>query len=329
MKELFTVTFLVLGSTMIAQPTITLGNSAPMPGESFVFHYAPWQSEGPAGANQTWDFSNLVADSSNTHNYVDPATTPFGASFPTADVALEDPGSGVVYFDYSTGNMEYVGAEALGFLVTQTDPEIVLEMPCTYGTSWSDTQAGTLAFGTRSGSNTGDGDAYGTLQMPWGTVNNVLRVHFAQDYTDTVIVVINYDFDFYYFYKEGSHVPILTVADLNVLPSIGAPTNTKYIQFADQSVVGLGEEMEIIGSMQVYPSPASNQATLEFSLEQADEMFMSIFDMTGRAVSEVELGRTAPGIHREHIDLKGLTPGSYFVQLKGSKAQRTERLIVQ
>lgn len=331
MKKIYlTVTLFGIGCMAFAQPTITMANSAPMPGESFLMHFAAWQSEGPSGANQTWDFSNLVADSSKTFNWVDPANTPNGASFPTADIAQEDPGAGFVYYDHSNGDLEYVGADANGLLVEQSDPEVTLELPCTFGTTWTDTQAGTIPFGgTRAGTTNGDGDAYGTLTLPWGTVNNVLRVHLNQVYTDNIIITIDYIMNFYMYYKEGTSSPLLIVADLLITPSFGAPINTKYIQYADQSVVGIGEEMEIVGSMNIYPVPATEEANVHFTLEEKENITIDLIDMTGRSISSEELGIVLPGEHVHGINVADLRSGMYFIQLSSPNGRSVERLIVE
>lgn len=329
MRKIYLSYLFSLGASIcIAQPTLTVSGNSPMPGVDFTVHYDTWQSEGNGGANQTWDYSGLTSDSTKTISYVDPMSTPSGASFPNAEVCQVDY-SGYIYYDYDNNNWDYIGAEAAGTVISSTDPATFLELPLTYGDSWSDTRASTMQFGTRAGTISGNADGYGTLILPWGTINDVLRIHVEEDYTDNVFITIDYDFDTFWFMKPGIPYPLLLLQTLNVTPSLGAPSQILALQYADESAVGIGEEIEIIGSMSVFPSPAEDNATLEYTLAAGDAMTLSIVEMTGRTVAEVALGRKAPGIHRENISVSGLTSGAYFVQLQGSQTQRIERLIVQ
>lgn len=50
--------------SLLAQPTLNLGNMTPMEGSSATYNYGPYVEPGSAGANQTWHFSASATRSS-------------------------------------------------------------------------------------------------------------------------------------------------------------------------------------------------------------------------------------------------------------------------
>ena len=92
MKKIFT--FLAsagLASLAMAQPTINQA-SFPAFGTSITSREVDGTgiNPGPAGANQTWNFTAFPDTGAPvTGTYVNPSTTPFAAQFPTANYALQ------------------------------------------------------------------------------------------------------------------------------------------------------------------------------------------------------------------------------------------------
>lgn len=330
MKLLYTSILAVITLAAQAQPSITMAGSAPMPGDSFVSYFGSYLAPGPAGANQTWDFSGLIPDSTQIITFVAPSSTTNGASFPTADVAQVDPNGGVVYFDYDNGDMEYVGTDAGGILVTQTDPEVVLDFPLSFGTTWTDTQAGTLAFGTRSGTTNGNADAYGTLTLPSGvTVNNVLRVHLEQDYTDLLgLITVDYDFDTHWFYVEGTEYPLLMLQTQVVTPSLGPATTNQFAQWLDPNSIGIEENISSIRSMRVYPVPSHEQVTIEYDLMKSETVQFELIDIIGRICKQGMPEQQGAGLNRINLNVDDLPAGQYQLRLRGKSGASTMPLMV-
>src|SRR5688572_14380412 len=91
MKNLFYTVFL-LGSAGIAtaQPVLTSTNMAPIGFTAPVSAAAPGSfNPGGSGASQTWDFSSLPLLAIGDVTIVDPATTPYGATYPTSNYAYK------------------------------------------------------------------------------------------------------------------------------------------------------------------------------------------------------------------------------------------------
>lgn len=153
---------------------------------------------GPAGANQTWTFTNLNQHTFDSIEAVNPSSTPAGSQFPTSNVALVQQGNNYVYLNNSSSELNVIGATIpnLNITVSYTDPEQKLVYPSTYQTTYSDTS---LVMFTFPGSllslpfdsirvkqikyKNGMVDAYGSLTTDEGTFNNTLR------YNDTIIQI--------------------------------------------------------------------------------------------------------------------------------------------
>lgn len=107
-------------------------------------------SVGGTGA-QTWDFSSLQLTSFDTLNFVDPATTPYGNLFGSANTALQSSATdGYTYIDLNASSMSIVGLggydiNSNGVTLTanlQIEPaSTILEFPSTLGTSFTTNSA--------------------------------------------------------------------------------------------------------------------------------------------------------------------------------------------
>ncbi len=99
---------------------------------------------GSAGANQTWDFSQLRTRQGNTIHFADPATISSGANFPTAFIAVEQFG-GWGFADSANGVVEITGFSGdfsgfgLNLDVHFQNPQTIFEFPSTYQGSYTDT----------------------------------------------------------------------------------------------------------------------------------------------------------------------------------------------
>jgi hypothetical protein len=151
---------------------------------------------GPAGPNQTWTFTNLNLHTFDSIEAVNPASTPSGPQFPTANIALLQQGGSYVYLNNSSTELNILGVTVPAFNITlpYTNPEKIMVYPSTYQTAYSDTSVATTTF---PGSllqlpfdsirvkqvryRKGMVDAYGSLTTDEATFNNTLR------YNDTIV----------------------------------------------------------------------------------------------------------------------------------------------
>ncbi len=75
----------------------------------------------------------------------------------------------------------------------------------------------------------------------------------------------------------------------------------------------------------LYPNPAQNETNIMVDLDEGAEVEIQVFDAVGRMVIEDTIYRGSTFI--QTLDLNGLAPGMYMVQVKIGYIIMTERLI--
>ncbi|MEZ4938163.1 MAG: T9SS type A sorting domain-containing protein [Crocinitomicaceae bacterium] len=311
---LFGASFL-LCLTSLAQPTIT-SNSNPSIGQSFSYLRFTWDGNpGTTGANQSWDFSALSGQAL-AMSYIDPSTAPSASSFGAANICV-NAASQVYQFNNNTSSaQEIIGFYTASGTTVYSDPEKIMEFPCTYQTTWNDNLSGTISTGfTRAGTVSGDADSYGTLILPSGTYNNVLRVKIVEDYEDSyqgtpIYMTLN---TIYMFYLEGQHSPILALTHSNT-----AGQSTYYGNYMDNPVLGTNTIEE--ENLKIYPNPVKE--VLNFSIPQTIESNynVEIYSMTGQQV----LNYSKP---ISTVDVSDFDSGVYLVILTNGDTVIREKIV--
>lgn len=82
-------------------------------------------------------------------------------------------------------------------------------------------------------------------------------------------------------------------------------------------------------ALRLYPNPASQTTTLEYSLNTNSNVMMQIYDMNGRLVSSLDNGRQAAGIHNAKLNVVNMKRGVYMVRVITSDNVQTAKLIVR
>jgi hypothetical protein len=81
--------------------------------------------------------------------------------------------------------------------------------------------------------------------------------------------------------------------------------------------------------MEVYPNPAADKFEVNFQLEEAQEVTLSLKDAMGRELIHQNKGKMLSGIEQKiTVDASSLLPGLYFVELRGDGFRKTKRLVV-
>lgn len=325
------LSFTLLSAAAEAQ-TLNQGNNAALVGQSFTEHMSTSAVTGPSGASQTWNFATIASLSDLSFVMQSVASTPAGSSFLGATVAAMS-GDNYNYIKYSATGMENMGATTTLANLVYQNSELVLKYPCSYNTTWTDTWSTNFSvMGTsisRSGSSTGLADGYGTLVMPYGTVNNVLRVKFTQTFSDQSmgIPVATYTCTTYYYYKPGIHLALVQTSTL-VTTTNGSNQTTYDTRWLDGSYVGIAESVHHSIGIDLYPNPAKDQVTLVMGTS-GGRVRVDLLDGTGRVVRSEQM-QANMGLVRHELDLGGLTAGLYQVLVTGADgSQGVQRLVVE
>lgn len=104
--------------------------------------------------------------------------------------------------------------------------------------------------------------------------------------------------------------------------NLQTPLDTVHVSVAD---VVLPEQNDLM----LYPNPAANFTTMNYSLATSSSVVMNIFDMNGRLVSSLDKGTQSAGSHTQQIDLNAMQKGVYMIQIVTNGGVKTAKLIVQ
>jgi hypothetical protein len=295
-------------------------------------------SEGNAGANGTWNFSGISATgTSYTYNVISPSSTPFSGSFPGATIIVSNT-SFETYSFYHIDNTsyDYLGSASVNSGVTTITPftksETFLVFPVSYNSSFSDNfsysfQTSGYTFST-AGTISGVADAYGTLLLPQGTFNNVLRVKTIQDYSNTNDIPGsqpgNSQILTYSWYDAGTRYPLLTITY-----TTSGTNTTKSVYYYDYLTSANKykdpKTFEIIS----YSNPAKDIITVDFCIPGTSDVFFSLFDLTGKNIITQTRPNLAKGRYIHKIDTENLLPGIYIIQAKTENNVITKKVVLQ
>lgn len=101
--------------------------------------------------------------------------------------------------------------------------------------------------------------------------------------------------------------------------------NRPYLKVYPSSV-GLQSSLATEMGLQCYPNPASNQATLEFTLNAMQNIAFELVDVTGRLINTREYAMAA-GLNRITIPLSDVNAGLYYYRLKTNAGEVAGKLI--
>lgn len=306
-----------------------------MIGDSVIFTVTKYDStahmtSGASGANVSWDYSNLVADTIffENHHYLNPSATPYAADFPKAnwcDYLKED----------STYTYEIIYADSALFIGNKSNNEcsypvwknMLLQVcPTSFGATW---QSGYFAnscinVGTAHDYRKGyyTYDAYGSLKLPTVTFPNTARIKNVVTMSDTMsglpylgteINILQdtmftwYDVStdppaivFTYLYEFGTTlIPSYHIVknSLNKIPdyfySSNNPSALNKVNFTPE--------------VKLYPNPSINTLTIECS----PQSIIEIINTQGQQVKTY----TATG-SKTCLDVTALPSGLYIVEVK-------------
>lgn len=334
-KNLFSIilgSLLFFGFSSMAQPTITGTGVNPVIGETVTTHGAAFNSPGNSGANQTWNFASWVSTSTSITHVVNPSSTTHGGSFPYANTAFTTEGSAVVaYYKYNSSAMQNFGSY-INVVMVYSNPEDLMRYPFTFNNTYTDAWSTQFVNGGytfyRTGTSTVTADGYGTLITPNGTFTNVLRVHLVQSYQDSAYIgvpyIITYNNDEYMWYKDGLHFQLAST--YNLTTSQGSTmTGASWAG----STSGVETLSNIISSLRLYPNPASNNISIDITLEKKQKVEINLYNSLGQKLNAYRVLEGEMGENFLQIDVEQLPEGVYLVEiLAGGKRAITQRFLV-
>lgn len=89
---------------------------------------------------------------------------------------------------------------------------------------------------------------------------------------------------------------------------------------SDPIVLGIFDTPTSLGSVTVSPNPVSTNASFNFTLQNASDVTISIFNMMGEEVSSTTSNTSAVGVQSYSVDVTSLPAGSYIYRVVAGEA---------
>jgi hypothetical protein len=84
-----------------------------------------------------------------------------------------------------------------------------------------------------------------------------------------------------------------------------------------ENTVSIKTTAAVENSIKVFPNPASEWITLEYEVQQASDVSISMYDVVGKTIATNLIAvKEQKGKHQQTVHIEGLPAGVYFVQLK-------------
>lgn len=85
---------------------------------------------------------------------------------------------------------------------------------------------------------------------------------------------------------------------------------------------------ETDNDLKIYPNPMNISGTVQINLAKEDNLIVTVYDLTGRAVQSMQLGTQAAGEHLIPLSVSNYRSGVYIVNVTGNNYHRTGRFVV-
>ncbi|MEM9023147.1 MAG: T9SS type A sorting domain-containing protein, partial [Bacteroidota bacterium] len=81
--------------------------------------------------------------------------------------------------------------------------------------------------------------------------------------------------------------------------------------------------------LRVYPNPFTDNTRVQFTLAQAQNIELGVYDKLGREVQRITNGFRPAGANEVVLNNEVLTPGIYVIRLVGEHSRFTHKVVVR
>lgn len=103
-----------------------------------------------------------------------------------------------------------------------------------------------------------------------------------------------------------------------------------FITFVEQQQIAIEEAKAQNGYVlgNIFPNPAENNATLEFTLPKTENVKVEVYNVVGQLVNTVANGTYASGTHTVNINAENMKPGVYVYTITAGNFTQTKKFSV-
>ena len=296
-------------------------------------------SPGASGANVIWNFSSLIAGiSEDTTYYENPTSTPYGSSFPSANISTKEWSQNENCFGYWYYINNSLGMQTIGKGDCWSTPPATLisgnslSFPLlTYGNFVNHSLRGVLDS-TGPGDyrvflfiNVSTADAWGTITTPVGTVS-AIRIYTTVTFYDSSYVggvgtqnsLITDDYN-YKWYEKDLGWPVLDISKNSM------EYDYKTARYSASLATGINSIAYSDNSLSIYPNP--NNGVFSISWQNAvAKSEVEIYNVLGEKVYATSNFKQQTS---NEIDLLNSPKGFYFVKINDGTKIYYRKIVVQ
>ena len=149
-------------------------------------------------------------------------------------------------------------------------------------------------------------------------------------FTNTSTGATSYSWDFGDLSSSSAMAPVHAYATngnyvITLIASNGTCSDT--IIFNLLVNVGIAEIQTLAGA-NLYPNPVSQVATIDVNLNEATNVSVFVYDITGKVVANVFDGQMNAGMTSLKVDVSNLEAGIYFIAIVSNNAKKTLKMVV-
>lgn len=338
--KLLSTLLILLPLAALAQPQITAGNM-PQAGDVYTYgvSYADFDADEIAantGANQTWDFSTFAADEDIVQSVVAASSTPFAATFPTANLAIVVNDAEYSFLTASASALNLSGVAVGGadenIAIVYSNPELLYSLPFNHQTSFTDDYGGNGTIQgfdiTIDGDVTFVGDGYGTLVLPSGTYPNCVRFSSTKTELLTFLGFPSETTINRWVWFSADHRFI--VASFEEFVSTDGITEesafTTYVRASGPTSV---EAAPSPSTFKVYPNPVQSGSDLAIEWQATESVELTLLNLAGQTVFTDRVTFTA-GRNSLNQAVAAHPAGMYFMRVVDAKGKSSvQRLVIR
>lgn len=336
-----------------AQPSITLEDMTPALGTSVTTSFGIYMSPGDEGADQTWNLGGMFSQNSSQSIYMLPDGLPGSGLFPNATHVAHS-SSGADTYSYQTFENNLI--EEQGYISSSqntsleiyfSDPRIQVQFPLNFGDTYSDTFASeavnTYTIGqepttniiSEEGSFIAEVDGYGTLIIPTGTYENVLRVRYDVELEFNVVsdsVEVSSGervIEEYRYYKAGYPLQLATLKVQTTYMMGEQVDQVASGNYLSESSVGLVESQDVMQNIALFPIPARSHLSAAMEVEQPTEAYFSLMGADGREIHTWPVRKLIAGSQQVELALPQVTTGMYLLQIRAAENVFTKPVMIE
>jgi len=309
-------------SGISAQITLTSEKNAPRIGDAYYYHIIEDIEDlnvSYGGANQVWDMSAAGEGFLFKYEYISVAASSQPSSTSNIVRFTEMDGMiGEVFYTTSSTGFAFNEIFAPLTTVSYTDAREFLKFPLTYNQVYNETFAGTIT--NRGAEQTFDikgtikttADGYGTLKLPFGTIDDVLRVKIVEDYTYSINfygmdIITTFSDTIYLWYNANTRDFIANYSVLYTDIGWGMEKYQSPLLYMSQDDIIMGMKPTYDHSLSIYPNPTQGIINIAGTNETPN---VKIHNVNGTLLQQEK---------SSIIDISEFSNGLYLIEIAGQK----------